>query len=82
MEMVLNAEHKIQGEELDKIQLLPPFIYLNLPVSTPWSLNPPLNLPISTPKPTNLHPLYKIRLLPSDLVYCIEVLLQSNAMFA
>ncbi len=45
---------------------------LNLPISTPWSLNPPpsppLNLPISTPwslnplsistpKPTHLHPL-------------------------
>ncbi len=38
-EMVLTAEHKIQGA-------------LNLPVSTPWSLNSP----ISTPKPTHLHP--------------------------
>ncbi len=35
-----------------QIQLLPPYIYLNLPISTPWS--PP---PISTPKPTHLHPL-------------------------
>ena len=57
IEMVLTAEHKIRGEESDKIQLLPPYI----------------------PKPTNLHPLYKIRLLPPDLVYCIEVLLQISA---
>ncbi len=48
-EMVLTAEHKIQGAELE---LLPPYIDLNLPVSTPWSLNPP----IPTPKPTHLHP--------------------------
>ncbi len=46
--MVLTAEHKIQGV----IQLLPPYIYLNLPVATPWSLNPP----IPTPKPTHPHP--------------------------
>ncbi len=43
---------------------------LNLPVSTPWSLNPP----ISTPKPTNLHPLW-IQRRPLDLVFCSEGLL-------
>ncbi len=36
-----------------QIQLLPPYIYLNLPISTPL-ITPP---PISTPKPTHLHPL-------------------------
>ncbi len=53
--MVLNAEHKIQ------IQLLPPYI----------SLNPP----ISTPKPTNLHPLDVGPTSPLDLVFCSQVLL-------
>uniref|UniRef100_A0A673K091 Alpha-1,3-mannosyl-glycoprotein 4-beta-N-acetylglucosaminyltransferase A n=1 Tax=Sinocyclocheilus rhinocerous TaxID=307959 RepID=A0A673K091_9TELE len=38
------------------IQLLPPYIYLNLPVSTPLSLNPPISQS-SNPKFTNLHPL-------------------------
>ncbi len=51
LEMVLTAEHKIQGRGW--IQILSPYISLHLPVSTPWSLNPP----ISTPKPTHLHPL-------------------------
>ncbi len=51
-EMGLTAEHKIQGQGWIQIQLLPSYIYLNLSVSTPWSLN----LPISTPKPTHLHP--------------------------
>ncbi len=32
-----------------QIQLLPLYISLNLPVSTPWIPFPPLNLPISTP---------------------------------
>ncbi len=41
-----------RGQGWIQIQLLPPYIHLNLPVSTPWSLNPP----ISTLKPTNLHP--------------------------
>ncbi len=49
-EMVLTAEHKIQGARLD-LDPTPPTlhkVYLNLHVSTPWSPNPP----ISTPKPT------------------------------
>ncbi len=41
-----------RGRGWIQIQLLPPYIYLNLPVSTPWSLNPP----IPTPKLTHLHP--------------------------
>ncbi len=38
----------------------PTYIDLTLPVSTPWSLNPPIHPPkptLCTPKPTNLHPL-------------------------
>ncbi len=33
--MVLTAEHKIQRQGWIQIQLLPPYIHLNLPVSTP-----------------------------------------------
>ncbi len=43
VELVLTAEHKIQGARLDPDPL--PYIYLNLPVSTPWSLNPPISTP-------------------------------------
>jgi len=77
-EMVLTAEHEIHGGGVGsiQIQLLPPYIHLNLTNSAPWSLNPPLNptliLPISTPW-------IVIRLLPVDLMFCIaiEVLLVS-----
>ncbi len=61
--MVLTAEHKIQGVWLDLDPIRPSYIYLNLPVSTPWSLNPP----ISTPKPTNHHPLDEDQTPPLDL---------------
>jgi len=47
--MVLTVEHKIQGEEF------PPYIYLNLPISAPWFLTPPL-IPNQTPNPTHLNP--------------------------
>ncbi len=61
-EMVLTAEHKIQGARLDLDYL---------PVSTPWSLNPP----ISTPKPTNLHPLDVDPTPPPGSLFCSEGLL-------
>jgi len=51
---------KSTGRSQIQIQLLPPYIYLNL------QLHPLIHKP--TPKPTQLH--------PSDLVYCNEVLLQ------
>jgi len=59
---------KSTGRSQIQIQLLPPYIHLNLPNSAPWSLNPPLILPISTPW-------ILIWLLPMDLMNCIEVLL-------
>ncbi len=71
LEMVLTAEHKIQGRGWIQIQLLPPYIYLNLPVSTPWSLNPP----IPTPKPTHLHPLDVDPAPPPGSLFCSEGLL-------
>ncbi len=44
-----------RGRGWIQIQLLPPYIYLNLPISTPISKPPPP--PISTPKSTNIHTL-------------------------
>jgi len=57
-----------------QIQLLPPYIYLNLPSSTPLSLNPPLNLPNSTPQ-------IWIQLCPLDLVCWNEVLLKISTLY-
>ncbi len=60
-----------RGRDRIKIQLLPPYIHLNLPVYTPWSLNPP----ISTPKPTNLRPLDVDPTPPPGSLFCSEELL-------
>ncbi len=50
--MVLTAEHKIQGAELD-LDPTPPTLHRPKPTRFhPRSLNPP----IPTPKPTHLHP--------------------------
>ncbi len=57
-----------RGRGWIQIQLLPPYIYLNLPVSTPWSLN----TPIPTPKPTNLHPLDVDQAPPPGSLFCSE----------
>ncbi len=65
--MVLTAEHKIQGVWLDLDPTPPPYIYLNLPISTPWSL-----------KPIHLHPL---DVYPTPLprsLFCSEGLLQNH----
>ncbi len=67
-----------RGRGWIQIQLLPPYIDLNLPVSTPWSLNPPIPTPkptISTPKPTNLHPLDVDPTPPPGCLFCSEGLL-------
>ncbi len=60
-----------RGRGWIQIQLLPPYIYLNLHVSTPWSLN----RPISTPKPTKLHPLDVDPAPPPGSLFCSEGLL-------
>ncbi len=53
MKSVRNTKDtRSRGRGWIQIQLLPPYIYLNLPVSTPWSLNSPISTPkttISTP---------------------------------
>ncbi len=76
VEMVLTAEHKIQGVRLDLD--LPSYIDLNLPVSTPGPYthpSPHRNLPMSTPTPTNLHPLDVDTNTPPGSLFCSEGLL-------
>jgi len=63
---------KSTGRSRIQVQLLPPYIHLNLHNSAPWSLNPTLILPISTHWTKIL-----MRLRPVDLMYCIEVLLSA-----
>ncbi len=48
VEMVLTAEHKIQGARFD-LNPTPPTLHRPKPIpfSSPWSLNPPIH----TPKP-------------------------------
>ncbi len=77
--MVLTAEHKIQGAELD-LDPTPPTLHRPKPTRLhPDPYHPPLNLPISTPKPTNLHPLDVDPTPPPGSLFCSEGLLNLTA---
>ncbi len=70
-EMVLTAEHKIQGAVGSRSNCS--HLTYTKPVSAPWSLN----APIPTPKPTHLHPLDVDPTAPPGSLFCSEGLLQT-----
>ncbi len=79
LEMVLTAEHKIQGAWLD-LDPTPPTLHIPKPTRLHPLIpkpSPPLNLPISTPKPTNLHPLDVDPTPPPGSLFCSEGLLKN-----